>query len=251
MNSKTAEVFMANHILVAEDDPKQADLVRLYLERDGFDVSVVADGRSAVDHVRQQRPDLLVLDVMMPRLDGLDVLRELGDEPVVPVVLLTARSTENDVLLGLYLGADDYITKPFSPRELVARVRAVLRRSKPAAEPAGTDETVRFGDITVAPGRHEVTLRGQPVEVTPVEFEVLLTLVRSPGRVFTRRQLLERVHGTTEFVTERTIDAHVMNLRRKIERDPRQPTRLLTVYGVGYKLADPPEGEPLDPHAAP
>ncbi len=232
---------MTNHILVAEDDPKQADLVRLYLERDGFDVSVVGDGRSAVDHLRAHRPDLLVLDVMMPRLDGLDVLRQLGDEPTVPVVLLTARSTENDVLLGLYLGADDYITKPFSPRELVARVRAVLRRSKASGEQSTAGhggEAVRFGDLVVAPDRHEVTLRGKPVDVTPVEFEVLLTLVSSPGRVFTRRQLLERVHGTTEFITERTIDAHVMNLRRKIERDPRQPTRLLTVYGVGYKLAD-------------
>jgi DNA-binding response OmpR family regulator len=232
---------MANHILVAEDDPKQADLVRLYLERDGFDVSVVGDGQSALDHMRAQRPDLLVLDVMMPRLDGLQVLRQLGDEPAVPVVLLTARSTENDVLLGLYLGADDYITKPFSPRELVARVRAVLRRSRASGEKAAADQpddAVRIGELVVAPDRHEVLLQGQPVEVTPVEFEVLLTLVRSPGRVFTRRQLLERVHGTTEFITERTIDAHVMNLRRKIERDPRQPVRLLTVYGVGYKLAD-------------
>jgi len=232
---------VANHILVAEDDPKQADLVRLYLERDGFDVSVVSDGQSALDQIRAQQPDLLVLDVMMPTLDGLEVLRQLGDEPTIPVVLLTARSTENDVLLGLYLGADDYLTKPFSPRELVARVRAVLRRSRARTDASGS--AARCGDLVVAAERHEVTLRGVQVEVTPVEFDLLLTMVRSPGRVFTRRQLLEQVHGTTDYITERTIDAHVMNIRRKIEHDPRQPARLLTVYGVGYKLAD---GHPED-----
>jgi DNA-binding response OmpR family regulator len=232
---------MATHILVAEDDPKQAELIRLYLERDGFEVSVVHDGVAALERVRSQPPSLIVLDVMMPGADGLEVLRQLGPESAVPVVLLTARSTENDVLLGLYLGADDYVTKPFSPRELVARVRTVLRRSRPAAPAIHPEEggnAVRAHDVLIEPDRHEVRLRGEPIEVTPAEFEILLTLATTPGRVYTRRQLLERLHGGTEFITERTIDAHVMNLRRKIERDPRKPSRLLTVYGVGYKYAD-------------
>jgi DNA-binding response OmpR family regulator len=231
---------MATHILVAEDDPKQAELIRLYLERDGFDVSVVHDGVAALERVRSHPPGLIVLDVMMPGADGLEVLRSLGPENAVPVVLLTARSTENDVLLGLYLGADDYVTKPFSPRELVARVRTVLRRARPAAPAIEADDgrAVKAGDVVIEPDRHEVRLRGDLIEVTPAEFEILLTLAATPGRVYTRRQLLERLHGGTEFITERTIDAHVMNLRRKIERDPRKPSRLLTVYGVGYKYAD-------------
>lgn len=226
---------MATWILVAEDDPKQAELIRLYLERDGYEVTVASDGRAVLDAIRQQPPELLVLDVMMPEVDGLQVLHELGPDSTLPVVLLTARSTENDVLLGLYLGADDYVTKPFSPRELVARVRTVLRRSR-LAQPDG--RVVRVDGLTIDLDRHEVTLDGAVLEVTPVEFEILNALAAAPGRVFTRRQLLERVHGTTEYVTERTIDAHVMNLRRKIEPDPRQPVRLLTVYGVGYKFAD-------------
>jgi DNA-binding response OmpR family regulator len=234
---------MATQILVAEDDPKQAELIRLYLERDGFDVSVVHDGRAALDRIRANPPGLVVLDVMMPGIDGLEVLRSLDPESAVPVLLLTARSTENDVLLGLYLGADDYVTKPFSPRELVARVRTVLRRAQPAVPVAApgdavVDRAVRVGDIVVEPDRHEVRLGGELIEVTPAEFEILLTLVATPGRVYTRRQLLERLHGGTEFITERTIDAHVMNLRRKIEHDPRAPSRLVTVYGVGYKFAD-------------
>jgi DNA-binding response OmpR family regulator len=226
---------MADHILVAEDDPKYAEIVRLYLEREGYRVTVVGDGRAALAALRRDGPDLLVLDVMMPELDGLGVLRELGDESGVPVVLVTARSTENDVLLGLYLGADDYITKPFSPRELVARVRTVLRRSRqrPGAAPKHAER-----GLAVDPVRHEVRLNGELVDVTPAEFELLHTLAAMPGRVYTRRQLLERLHGTTEYITERTIDAHVMNLRRKIEADPRQPCWLLTVYGVGYKFAD-------------
>lgn len=227
---------MATQILVAEDDPKQAELIRLYLERDGYEVVVAGNGRAVLDHVRQRPPELLVLDVMMPEVDGLQVLRELGPDSTLPVVLLTARSTENDVLLGLYLGADDYITKPFSPRELVARVRTVLRRSRRVTEPES--RVVGIDDLLVDLDRHEVTLSGAALEVTPVEFEILHALVAAPGRVFTRRQLIERVHGTTEYVTERTVDAHVMNLRRKIEADPRQPRRLLTVYGVGYKFAD-------------
>jgi DNA-binding response OmpR family regulator len=228
---------MATPILVVEDDPKQAELIRLYLEQDGYAVTVVGSGRAALEHVARESPDLMVLDVMMPELDGLDVLRALGPDSTIPVILLTARSTENDILLGLYLGADDYLTKPFSPRELIARVRTVLRRTRRGD--ATSTRTVRSADLVIEPDRHEVTLAGETIEVTPAEFEILYVLASSPGRVFTRRQLLDRVHGTTEFVTERTIDAHVMNLRRKIEASPRQPERLLTVYGMGYKYADP------------
>jgi DNA-binding response OmpR family regulator len=186
--------------------------------------------------VRRDPPALIILDVMMPEMDGLAVLSEIGDESGIPVVLVTARSTENDVLLGLYLGADDYITKPFSPRELVARVRTVLRRTR--QQRSGAAPPPAAVGLAIDLERHEVRLDGQLVDVTPAEFELLHTLARVPGRVYTRRQLLERLHGTTDFVTERTIDAHVMNLRRKLEADPRQPSWLLTVYGVGYKFAD-------------
>lgn len=227
---------MATAILVVEDDPKQAELIRLYLEQDGYQVTTVGNGRAALEQLARSSPDLIVMDVMMPELDGLDVLRALSPDSAIPVILLTARSTENDVLLGLYLGADDYLTKPFSPRELLARIRTVLRRTR-RADPAN-GRTVRSADLVIEPDRHEVTLAGAAVEVTPAEFEILHALAASPGRVFTRRQLLDRLHGTTDFVTERTIDAHVMNLRRKIESNPRQPARLLTVYGVGYKFAD-------------
>jgi DNA-binding response OmpR family regulator len=230
-------VAVGTHVLVAEDEPKQAELVRRYLEREGYAVTVVHDGNAAVETAREQHPDLIVLDVMMPGMDGLEVCRELGGENGPPIVMLTARSTENDLLLGLYLGADDYLTKPFSPRELVARVRAVLRRSAQRPTP-GDGARLRAGDVSIDPDRHEVRLRDQPVECTPVEFDVLLALMSSPGRVYTRRQLLERVHGVTDYFTERSIDVHVMNLRKKLEDEPRKPARLLTVYGVGYKLAE-------------
>jgi DNA-binding response OmpR family regulator len=228
---------VSTRVLVAEDDRKQAELVRRYLERDGYAVSVVHDGQAAIDHARSDRPDLLILDVMMPEVDGLEVCRELGGEAGIPIVMLTARSTENDLLLGLYLGADDYITKPFSPRELVARVRAVLRRAGQSAQPV--EPVLNAGEVSVDPARHEVRLRGEPVDCTPVEFDLLLAMVSSPGRVYTRRQLLERVHGATDYFTERSIDVHIMNLRKKLEADPRTPALLLTVYGIGYKIAEP------------
>ncbi|HEX3908014.1 MAG TPA: response regulator transcription factor [Mycobacteriales bacterium] len=227
---------MSTQVLVAEDDPKQAELVRRYLEREGYAVTVVHDGAAAIAAARLDRPDLLVLDVMMPNVDGLEVCRELGGEDGIPIVMLTARSTENDLLLGLYLGADDYLTKPFSPRELVARVRAVLRRSL-ARRPA-SGQVITVGALQVDPERHEVRRRGAPIECTPAEFDLLLAFVTSPGRVFTRRQLLERVHGGTDYFSERSIDVHVMNLRRKLETDPRKPEHLVTVYGVGYKLVE-------------
>ncbi len=221
-------------ILVAEDDLKQAELVRRYLERDGHSVVVVHDGRAAIDEARRRNPDLLLLDVMMPKVDGMDVCRVLRAESDVPIVLLTARSTEDDVLLGLDLGADDYITKPYSPRQMVARVRTILRRVQRTRTSGAT--VLRVGDLVVDPVRHEVTLSAEPVDCTPAEFRLLAALAAEPNRAFTRGQLLQRAYGVDGFITERTIDVHVMNLRRKLEPRPSQPRLLLTVYGIGYKL---------------
>ncbi|PZG17187.1 response regulator transcription factor [Nonomuraea aridisoli] len=236
---------MGAYVLVAEDDVKQAELIRRYLEREGHDVVAVHDGREALDSVRRRAPDLLVLDVMMPRVDGLDVCRVLRAESDIPVLMLTARSTEDDLLLGLDLGADDYMTKPYSPRELMARVRALLRRTRTAAAPdLSPDPVLRAGGLVVDPNRHEVSVDGARVECTPGEFAVLELLATQPGRVFTREQILARLHGFDRYITSRTVDVHVMNLRRKIEPTPRRPVRLVTVYGVGYKLADETPGRP-------
>jgi DNA-binding response OmpR family regulator len=227
---------MRAHVVPAEDDHKQAELVRRYLEREHYTVAVVHDGRTALDEVRRQRPDLVVLDVMLPGVDGLDVCRILRRESDVPVLMLTARSTEDDLLLGLDLGADDYMTKPFSPRELMARVRTLLRRARPAE--SQQDPVLRVGALTIDPSRHELAQDGAVVACTPGEFRLMETLASQPDRVFTRSQLLEHLHGFDKYITARTIDVHVMNLRKKIEPNPRKPTRLLTVYGVGYKLTD-------------
>ncbi|ONI81027.1 DNA-binding response regulator [Actinosynnema sp. ALI-1.44] len=227
---------MCAHVVLAEDDHKQAELVRRYLEREHHTVTVVHDGRCALDEVREQRPDLLVLDVMLPGVDGLDVCRILRRESDVPVLMLTARSTEDDLLLGLDLGADDYVTKPFSPRELMARVRTLLRRTAPKR--AEEDRVLRVGALVVDPDRHELVSDGAVIPCTPGEFRLMATLAAQPERVFTRAQLLEHLHGFDKFITTRTIDVHVMNLRKKIEPNPRRPTRLMTVYGVGYKLTD-------------
>ncbi|WP_406002905.1 response regulator transcription factor [Streptomyces sp. NBC_00829] len=226
---------MSARILVAEDDARQAQVLRMYLESEGYIAIVVHDGRSAIDAVRRIQPDLLVLDVMMPNVDGLDVCRILRQESTMPVLMLTARSGENDLLLGLDLGADDYVTKPYSPRELMARVRTLLRRVERAAPP--DDGVLRVGAITLDPLRHEVRgASGQPVTCTRGEFSILSAMVAEPGRVFTRQQLLERTRGWDVSSTNRTIDMHVMNLRKKLELDPRRPTHLITVHGIGYKL---------------
>lgn len=231
------------NIMIAEDDAKQAELVRRYLEHEGHTVTVVEDGRAALDEVRRREPDLLVLDVMMPRTDGLDVVRILRAEcREVPVLMLTARSTEDDLLLGLDLGADDYMTKPFSPRELMARVRTLLRRNRRPASGAGAaggNGTLSVGTLRVDPARHEVSVGGTPVVCTPGEFRILAAMATEPDRVFTRKQLLEELHGFDKYITNRTVDVHIMHLRKKIERAPRRPDRLLTVFGVGYKLTDP------------
>ncbi|MFI9433532.1 MULTISPECIES: response regulator transcription factor [Streptosporangium] len=229
---------MCAYVLVAEDDVKQAELVRRYLEREGHSVLVVHDGRAAIDEARGREPDLVVLDVMMPKADGLDVCRVIRAESDVPVLMLTARTTEDDLLIGLDLGADDYVTKPYSPRELMARVRTLLRRARRSRDTVDPEETLKVGDLLVDPARHLVSVAGSPVDCTPAEFRILETLAAQPERVFTRAQLLEEVHGFDRFITRRTIDVHMLNLRKKIESDPRRPTRILTVYGVGYKLTD-------------
>ncbi|MCI3224977.1 response regulator transcription factor [Streptomyces sp. NP-1717] len=239
---------MRANIVIAEDDVKQAELVRRYLEHEGHTVTVVEDGRAALDEVRRGEPDLLVLDVMMPRTDGLDVVRILRAEGrEVLVLMLTARSTEDDLLLGLDLGADDYMTKPFSPRELTARVRTLLRRNRrsggrataPATAPAVEDEALSVGTLRIDPARHEVSVAGTPVVCTPGEFRILAAMATEPDRVFTRQRLLEELHGFDKYISDRTVDVHIMHLRKKIEHAPRRPARLLTVFGVGYKLTDP------------
>lgn len=228
-------------MLIAEDDEKHAELVRRYLLRDGHEVAVVHDGQAAIDQARRWRPDLLILDVMMPGPDGLQVCRTLRAESGLPVLMLTARSAEDDLLLGLDLGADDYMTKPYSPRELMARVRALLRRGRATEAAAAADSRVfRVGALTVDAGRHEVRMGERLVDCTAGEFALLATLAGQPGRVFTRQQLLELTRGFDHYITERTVDVHMMNLRKKIEQEPARPAYLLTVYGVGYKLSDAP-----------
>jgi len=222
-------------ILVVDDEPKIATLARDYLEHAGFAVLTAADGPSALTTIRQHRPDLVVLDLGLPGLDGLDVTRELRRDSSIPIVMLTARDDELDKLLGLELGADDYLTKPFSPRELVARVRAVLRRADRAPE---TAETIHAGDVILDLPRMRAEVAGTAVELTPTEFQLLATIAARPGRIFTRAQLLDALHGVAFESYERAIDSHIKNLRRKLEPDPRRPRYVLTVYGVGYRFAD-------------
>ena len=225
---------MCAHVVVAEDDGQQAELIRRYLESELHVVDVVGDGRSAVTAVRAGRPDLVVLDLMLPQMSGLDACRVIRQESGVAVLMLTARSTEDDVVLGLDVGANDYVTKPYSPRELMARVRSLLRRSTAGGPP--DDGCLRVGAIRVDPVRHEVSVAGRLVETTPGEFRLLEVMASHPERTLTRSQLLAQMHGLDAYVTSRTIDVHVMNLRRKIEVNPSEPLQLLTVYGVGYRL---------------
>jgi two-component system alkaline phosphatase synthesis response regulator PhoP len=220
-------------ILIVDDEPKITRLVVDYLERSGFTVSVAHDGGEALMRARTERPALVVLDLGLPGLDGLDVTRQLRRDGDVPILMLTARDDETDRIIGLELGADDYVTKPFSPRELVARVRAILRRRDRAPS-----EVLRAAALVLDVPRMRLEVDGRPVELTATEFSLLAAMAREPGRVFTRSQLLDAVHGMAIESYERAIDAHVKNIRRKIEPDPRHPRHLLTVYGVGYRLAD-------------
>jgi DNA-binding response OmpR family regulator len=223
-------------ILVVEDEMKIARLVRDYLQHAGFEVIVASNGESALASARGAKPDLVVLDLRLPGRDGLDVTRELRRTSNVPIVMLTARGEESDRIVGLEMGADDYMVKPFSPKELVARVRAVLRRTEGAR--ATGPEVLRVRDVEVDMPKMRVHAAGRPVDLTPTEFQLLVALAREPGRVFTRAQLLDAVHGVAFESYERAIDAHVKNIRRKLEPVPARPRYLLTVHGVGYRFTD-------------
>jgi two-component system, OmpR family, response regulator MtrA len=222
---------MSAHVLVAEDNQMQAEVIRRYLQQDGHTVTLVRDGRRAIDETRRIEPDLVVLDLMMPQVDGLEVCRVLRRESDVLILMLTARSTEDDLLKGLELGADDYLTKPYSPRELTARVRTLLRR-RPVQ-----DGLLTVGELVVDRAHREVRIGAQVVVCTPGEFDILTALAVRPGLALSRQQLLEHTTSAERGATERTIDVHVRNLRKKIEPDPARPVRLLTVFGIGYKLA--------------
>jgi two-component system alkaline phosphatase synthesis response regulator PhoP len=222
-------------ILVVDDEPKIVKQARDYLERSSFRVVTAGDGKTALAQTRQERPDLIVLDLNLPQMDGLDVCRALRRESDVPIIMLTARVDETDRLIGLELGADDYITKPFSPRELVARVRAVLRRVRGGVHQPGL---VHAGDLEIDLQGHRVTRAGETIDLTRSEFNLLALLAQHPGQTFTREQLLDRLHGVAYDGYDRSVDAHVKNLRRKLEPDPSEPHYVLTVYGVGYKFTD-------------
>ena len=222
-------------VLVVDDERPIVQIAKDYLEHAGFAVVTAHDGAGALDAVRARRPDLVVLDLGLPRLDGIEVARQLRRDSAIPIIMLTARVEESDRLLGLEIGADDYITKPFSPRELVARVKTVLRRVD-SAQAAG--DIRQIDDLTIDVSKMKVTRGRTTIELTTTEFQLLAALARHPGRVFTRAQLLDAVRGDAVESFERAIDAHVKNIRRKIEPDTRNPRYILTVYGIGYKFAE-------------
>jgi DNA-binding response OmpR family regulator len=225
---------MAKKILVVDDKLELRTLLKSYLAQEGFDVITAGDGQEALRIARSTKPDLILLDIMMPEMNGYEFLRAYSREADTPVILLTAKLDENDKVLGLELGADDYVTKPFSPRELTARVRAVLRRVE---KQGNGPDFLRSGDINVDRLGHTVSVNGAAVDLTPSEFELLATLMAAPGRVFSRLELLDRLQGTAYEGYERTIDVHVRNLRTKIEKDPSNPGYIETVYGTGYRFA--------------
>jgi DNA-binding response OmpR family regulator len=223
-------------ILVVDDDAKTVELIRRYLERDGHQVLTAHDGRMALELARQRRPDLIVLDLMLPGLDGLEVCRQLRGETQVPILMLTARTTEDDKLLGLELGADDYVTKPFSPREVAARVLAILRRSEDAPAPPSTP--IQRGPLRMDPRRHQAFLGEAELSLTPKEFRLLWLLANEAGRVYSRPELVAEAFGLDYEGFDRTIDVHMLNLRRKLEADPSNPRFIQTIFGVGYKFAE-------------
>jgi DNA-binding response OmpR family regulator len=223
---------MAKKILVIDDEPKIVEICQDYLKASGFEVISASNGQLGLSSARRDKPDLIVLDLMMPGMDGLDVCRALRREGNTPIIMLTARVAESDKLVGLELGADDYITKPFSPRELVARVRVVLRRSSGDT----TSEIIRVGEVSLDRTRYEAILPDTTVLLTPTEFEILATMMRQPGRIFSRAQLLTAVHGIAFESYERAIDSHIRNLRRKLETAAGEARYIITVHGVGYKF---------------
>jgi len=225
---------VSDKILLVEDEAKIARTVRLYLEQAGYQVATVDDGALAMPAFRHEQPDLIVLDLMLPHVDGWEICRQLRQESGVPIIMLTARNEETDRIIGLELGADDYIAKPFSPREVVARVRAVLRRTRGQVQ---TPRLIRAGDMVIDLERHEVKVAGQAVELTPLEFDLLVTFARHPGHVFTRLKLLEQVEDAATYAGyERAVDQHIKNLRAKLGDNARQPRYIATVHGVGYKF---------------
>jgi len=227
------ESAVSKKILVVDDEREIVKVVRAYLEEAGFSVITASDGQEALTAFRHERPALVILDWMLPKLSGLDVCRALRKDSDVPIIMLTARVEETDKLIGLELGADDYVAKPFSPRELTARVRAVLRRAE------GTEvqpEVLEAGGIRLDTASRAVTVRGEKLELTPTEFDLLALFMQNPGRVFTRMQLLDKIQGYAYEGYERTMDVHIKNLRQKIEESPSKPKHIVTVYGVGYKL---------------
>ena len=229
-------------ILVVDDEERIVEIVRAYLEKDGYRVVAARDGRQALDLVSREHPNLVILDLMLPETSGWDVCRSVREIFKIPVIMLTARDDDSDKIAGLELGADDYVTKPFNPRELLARVLAVLRR---ASDQEQGQPRVTFGALIIDPERHEVYREGQPLALTPTEFELLRALSARPGRVFSRLQLLDLVQGEAFEGYERAIDSHIKNLRQKIEVNPRRPRYVLTVFGVGYKFAEQIDEEPL------
>lgn len=227
----------ARKILVVEDEKKIAKVIAAYLEREGYDVITTASGTQALRMAESENPDMVVLDLMLPDLSGEEVCAELRRRSDVPIIMVTARTTEDERVHGLTIGADDYLTKPFSPKELVARVKTILRRTHSDTEFLA--EKISFGEgrLALDVARHEVRIDGEPVSLTPHEFKLLLTMARHPGRVYSRYELINKVQGYDFEGYERTIDAHVKNLRQKIEVDPKNPQYILTVFGVGYKFA--------------
>ena len=226
---------MSQKILVVDDELDIVKVVRAYLEQASFRVITASDGQQALAVFRHEQPDLIVLDLNLPKLDGLDVCRAIRRDSNVPIIMLTARVEETDRLIGLEIGADDYIVKPFSPREVVARVRTVLRRAAPIAEQAAS---IKFGALTIDPIKHEVQLHNRSIDLTPSEFNILLAMASQPGRAFSRMELLDAAQGESYEGYERSIDVHIKNLRQKLGDEPRDPTYILTVYGVGYKFSD-------------
>ncbi len=228
-------------ILVVDDEPSVVEVVSLYLRREGFSVRSAGDGEQALADIDKQLPSLIVLDLMLPKIDGMTIMRQVRERSTdVPIIMLTARGQETDRIYGLELGADDYVVKPFSPAELVARVKAVLRRTRPDAAADGEGPLIKFDELEIDPPKRLVKVRGQPVELTATEFNLLEFLAQHPKQVFSRDKLLDNVWGYTEYVDPSTVTVHIRRLREKIEVDPGKPRCLLTVWGVGYKFD--PEG---------
>ncbi len=226
---------MAKHILVVDDEKKIVDIIKAYLEREGYRVTTSYDGRSALQAARSTRPDLIILDLMLPEISGWDICKELRKNSGIPIIMLTARDDTAEKIIGLELGADDYITKPFDPKEVVSRVRAVLRRGDINSN---SNNTIAVGNITIDIQKRLVTIGENRIDLTPIEFDILKALAENPGRVYSRMQLLDIIQGDAYEGYERTIDSHIKNLRKKIDIDSNQPGSIITIYGVGYKMSE-------------